>query len=114
MLEHQFCSTIEEKGEVTIWRQVTGISHHVVGFWQICLQIVTPVVVEKALSNAQGGLELELCGLLFISQLVHYVALQRPELHTSYVTMYPHYIRHYGALQRRYMLDELESKGVVL
>ena len=26
MLEHQFCSTIGEEGETTIWRQVTGIS----------------------------------------------------------------------------------------
>ena len=26
MLEHQFCSTVGEKGETTIWRQVTGIS----------------------------------------------------------------------------------------
>ena len=26
MIEHQFCSTIGEKGKTTIWRQVTGVS----------------------------------------------------------------------------------------
>ena len=26
MLEHQFCSTVGKDGEITVWRQVTGIS----------------------------------------------------------------------------------------